>query len=331
MNLRLPRWIAATLLLFAALTLLAVTQDAQARRLGGGLSFGRQSSNVMKQRQAVKPPAAQTTQRAATPAAGAKGTAAAGTAARSGMSRWLGPIAGIAAGLGIAALLSSLGLSGALLEFLSSALLIGLVIFAVMFLLRRLRGVQGPLAAAAPAAGQHGSHRRVASGQDGFGDARRTGFPATDPAASAPIIEAVSSPHAQDPSWFIPEGFDVPAFLVQAKQQFARIQGLWDGGNRDSLQEFLTDDLLAEITPRLPQPGEGNQTEIVLLNAELLGIEAVAGGHLASVRYSGMLREAAGADAFHFEEVWNLYKAEGAGWLLAGIQQTGQRPGTAAT
>ena len=61
--------------------------------------------------------------------------------------------------------------------------------------------------------------------------------------------------------------------------------------------------------------------EVVLLNAELLGIEAVSGGHLASVRYSGMLREEAGAEAFRFEEVWNLFKADGAGWLLAGIQQ----------
>ena len=58
-----------------------------------------------------------------------------------------------------------------------------------------------------------------------------------------------------------------------------------------------------------------------MLNAELMGIEAVAGGHLASVRYSGMLRESSQAEAFRFEEVWNLYKADNAGWLLAGIQQ----------
>jgi len=322
MNLRLPRRAAASVLLMAALTLLAVTQDAHARRLGGGMSFGRQSTNVVKQRQAVTPPAAQTTQRAATPAAGAAaGTAAAGAAAKSGMSRWLGPIAGIAAGLGIAALLSSLGLSGAFLEFLSSALLIGLVVFAVMFLVRRLRGAQRPLAAAGAAPGN--SYRQSAPRDRGLDMPNR---PASGPATSgAPVIEAASSVQAQDPSWFIPAGFDVPAFLDQAKQQFARVQSLWDAGNRDSLREFLTDDLLAEISPRLPSPEEGNRTDVVLLNAELLGIEAVAGGHLASVRYSGMLRESAGSEAFHFEEVWNLYKADGAGWLLAGIQQTNAR------
>ena len=323
MNLRLPRWAAASVLLMAALTMMAVTQDAQARRMGGGMSFGRQSPNVIKHGRPVTPPPSQPTQRAAAPAAGsAAGTAAAGAAAKSGMSRWLGPIAGIAAGLGIAALLSSMGLSGAFLEFLSSALLIGLVVFAVMFLVRRLRGAQRPLAAAG-AASPGNSYRQAAPQDRGFD--LSGGRPAAEPAPSASVIEAASSVQAQDPSWFIPAGFDVPTFLDQAKQQFTRVQSLWDAGNRDSLREFLTDDLLAEITPRLPAPEEGNRTDVVLLNAELLGIETVAGGHLASVRYSGMLRESAGAEAFHFEEVWNLYKADGAGWLLAGIQQTNAR------
>ncbi|MCY1312102.1 hypothetical protein D9M70_624940 [compost metagenome] len=64
-----------------------------------------------------------------------------------------------------------------------------------------------------------------------------------------------------------------------------------------------------------------NKTEVVLLNAELLGIETVSDGHLASVRFSGMLREAPGTEAFRFEEVWNLFKPASGGWLLAGIQQ----------
>ncbi|MGB3742054.1 MAG: TIM44-like domain-containing protein [Castellaniella sp.] len=316
MTFQLPRWLMAALMLSVALMMLAVTSDAQARRMGGGLSFGRQSTNVIKQRQAVTPPAATTTQRAAT-------TSAAGaTAAKSGMSRWLGPLAGIAAGLGIAALLSSLGLSGALLEFLSSALLIGLVIFAVMFLVRRLRGAQSPLASAGAAQGGSSYRQSASQGSQGpaWGSTPGSSAPAAS-ASAAPVIQAVPSVDAPDPSWFVPADFDIPAFLTQAKQQFTRVQALWDAGDREALKALLTDDLLAEITPRLPQPNENNHTEIVLLNAELLGIETVAGGHLASVRYSGMLREAEGAEAFRMEEVWNLYKADGEGWLLAGIQQ----------
>src|SRR5690606_39906005 len=107
------------MLVVSAGAMLTASFDAEARRMGGGKSFGRQSSNITQQRQAVTPPAATTAQRSAAPAAAAGAAGAAG-AAKSGMSRFLGPIAGIAAGLGIAALLSSLGLGGALLEALSS-------------------------------------------------------------------------------------------------------------------------------------------------------------------------------------------------------------------
>ncbi|MER1967517.1 TIM44-like domain-containing protein [Castellaniella sp. GW247-6E4] len=319
MNLRLSRWLAGAMLMFSAVAMFAVSSDAEARRMGMGRSFGKQSTNVTQQRQAVTPPAAQTTQRsAATGTTAAAGTAAAGTAARSGMSRWLGPLAGIAAGLGIAALLSSLGLSGAFLELLSSMILIGLVAFAVVWLVRRMRGTQRTMAPAGHSYRQGPSPEAAWPGGSVAGGASRTASEGVP--AAAPTIEAVASP-AADPSWFIPGDFDVPTFLAQAKQRFIQIQALWDAGNRENLREYLTDDLLVEITPQLPQHDEGNQTEVVLLNAELLGIESVAGGHLASVRYSGMLREAVGAEAFRFEEVWNLYKADGQGWLLAGIQQ----------
>ena len=288
------------------------TVEAEARRLGGGKSFGRQSSNVTQQRQAVQPPAASTTQRSAAPAAAATG-AAAGAAAKSGMSRFLGPLAGIAAGLGIAALLSHLGLGGALLEFLSSAILIALVVFAIMFLVRRLRG------ASTPATQSAGGMQRSNGQQPQASPSWQTSMP---PAAAPASVAAAEPQQAIDPSWFIPADFDLPSFLANAKQQFVTIQGIWDKGDVEQLSEYLTDDLIAEFRSQIQARQEQNQaTEILLLNAELLGIEQVAGGYLASVRYSGMLREAPGAEAFPFEEVWNLYKADGQGWLLAGIQQ----------
>ena len=136
---------AAALIAVSGAALVTASFDAEARRAGGGSSVGRQSSNVTQQRQATTPPAAGSNTAGATAApaaagAATAGAATAGAAAKSGASRWLGPIAGIAAGLGIAALLSSMGLSGAFAEFLSSALLIALAVFAVLFIVRRLRG-----------------------------------------------------------------------------------------------------------------------------------------------------------------------------------------------
>ena len=126
---------------------------------------------------------------------------------------------------------------------------------------------------------------------------------------------------APDKNWFIPVDFDTNRFLQEAKAQFVAIQKVWDSGDLAQMRNFLTDDLLKELQAQLSGRVGENHTEVVLLNAEMLGIEKVTDGHLASVRFSGMLREQVGAEAFRFEEVWNLFKPEQGGWLLAGIQQ----------
>ncbi|NLY64499.1 MAG: Tim44 domain-containing protein [Alcaligenaceae bacterium] len=310
------KFLAAALVVVSTSAMLTVSYDAEARRMGGGSSFGRQSTNVAQKRAATPAPAASnTTQRsAANNSAATAGTAAA--AQKSGFSRFLGPIAGIAAGLGIAALLSSMGLGGAFLEFLSSAILIGLVIFAIMFIVRRLRGASPAM----QGAGNSNTMNRQNNTQPLFG--QKPAMPASAPvaAAAAPQVEAAANPNV-DKTWFVPGDFDTPAFLQNAKKQFIAIQGIWDKGDIPALKEYLTDDLIAELTPQITERAGQSETEVVLLNAELLGIEEVSDGHLASVRFSGMLREEANTAAFRFEEVWNLYKPGQGGWLLAGIQQ----------
>lgn len=317
------RFVAAALIAISGAALVTASFDAEARRAGGGSSVGRQSSNVIQQRQATTPPAAANNTAGATAAPAAAGAAtagAAGAAAKSGASRWLGPIAGIAAGLGIAALLSSMGLSGAFAEFLSSALLIAVVVFGVMFIIRRLRG-----AAPRPATqGAFGGANNASGEPQQQPMWRETLKPAAAPVAAAVAAAPVAAtPKAgDDNNWFVPGDFDTPNFLKQAKDQFVRIQAVWDSGSTDRLRDYLTDDLITELKPQLTERGAApNKTEVVLLNAELLGIETVSDGHLASVRFSGMLREAPGAEAFRFEEVWNLFKPANGGWQLAGIQQ----------
>ncbi|MFY3548064.1 Tim44 domain-containing protein [Achromobacter insolitus] len=323
----LSRFVAAALIAVSGAALVTASFDAEARRAGGGSSVGRQSSNVTQQRQATTPPAAANNTAGATAApaaagAATAGAATAGAAAKSGASRWLGPIAGIAAGLGIAALLSSMGLSGAFAEFLSSALLIGLVVFAIMFIVRRLRGA-GPRTATQGAFGGNNASGQQQQQQPMWRESLK---PAPAAPAAAPVA-AAAAPAAlpkmgDDNNWFVPGDFDTPNFLKQAKEQFVRIQAVWDSGSTEGLREFLTDDLITELKPQLAERGAApNKTEVVLLNAEMLGIETVSDGHLASVRFSGMLREAPGTEAFRFEEVWNLFKPANGGWLLAGIQQ----------
>ncbi|HJD43997.1 MAG TPA: 39S ribosomal protein L45 [Candidatus Paenalcaligenes intestinipullorum] len=317
------RFLAALMVVVSTAGLLTVSFDAEARRMGGGMSFGRQSSNVLKQRTPATPPAARanTPNRAAqanTPNAGRNAANQAGR--RGGM---MGMLGGIAAGLGLAWLFSQLGLSGALASMFTGLLMLALVGGAIMLvigLIRRSRGGQGLSAATAGASAYRSSERTNAQEPVRFEPRPSPNFSDTAPAApvSAP---AVASAEPTDQSWYIPEDFDTVGFLEVAKERFVEVQALWDQGDSDALREYLTDDLLKELLPQIEEREGSNLTEVVLLNAELLGIERVAQGYLASVRYSGMLREDPTQEAFAFQEVWNLYKADQQGWLVAGIQQ----------
>ena len=307
------RFAAGALIVVSGLSLTAVTTDADAARAGSGGNAGRQSSNVSSQRPAATPGV---TQKSATPAAAPAAAAAApaaAAAAKSGASRWLGPLAGIAAGLGIGALLSHFGLGGAMGDILTMVLLGVAVFFAISFLLRMFRGSQAPAALQGAGAGATPPPGAVM---------RESAQPQAAPSREVPsAFGSGGGAQEQDPTWFIPSDFDANSFLHEAKQQFIAIQKVWDSGDIQQLRNFLTDDLLAELQAQLSGRQGENQTDVVLLNAELLGIEKVTDGHLASVRFSGMLREKPGTEAFRFEEVWNLFKPAQGGWLLAGIQQ----------
>jgi len=299
------RWLAALLVGLSGFALLAVSFDSEARRFGGGFSSGRQSVNVMKQKQAVTAPAA-----APRPATGAGGAAAGG-------SRWLGPLAGIAAGLGLAALLAHFGFAGALADLLVIALIAGIAIFGISFIMRTLRSGLSPQALGnTPASMQRRQYGRDSTEGPGQPEvqAPMSGLLGASPMHVEPAPSAVGD-------WFIPADFETQSFLEEAKRQFIAIQKAWDTVDFDSLQSRLTEELYAEYAGKMADHGGKNYTEVVLLNADLLGIEKLNDGHLASVRFSGMIREDPQSDAAAFEEVWNLYKPDGKGWLLAGIQQ----------
>ena len=287
---------------------------ADAARMGGGRSFGMQRS--------ITPPAARTAPSAgnnfsgpaanpvmparpgataANPAAAAAAPAAAGAASRS--SRWLGPIAGLAAGLGLAALFSHLGLS----EGLGSLLLIGLLLVGAVALFRafaaRRSGVAAPqYAGAGPAAP-----------------------PAALDTAREPAIEpAWGSPaSAPAPAGRYPPGFDPAPFAEQAKQQFRRLQAAYDRADRELLADVTTPEMHEEITRDLAARGTQQPTEVVTLDADIVEVVREGDRYVASVRFHGSMREDGAPDAQPFEEVWNLVKpVDGSsGWLLAGIQQ----------
>ncbi len=232
--------------------------------------------------------------------------------APSGPSRWLGPIAGIAAGLGLAALLSHFGLS----EGFASVLLLALLAIGIVFVLRLLmarRATPGQGIQYAGAGNLGGSVAgRDAPPAPSWGGAPKTAVPATAPVVAAP---SYAKP--------LPPGFDAAGFVREAKQQFIRIQAAWDTGERDVLADVMTPEMLAEVSRDLGERTGHRATEVVTLDAEVLEVTTEEGRHWASVRFTGSLREDGAALPKTFDEAWNLTKpVDGAsGWLLAGIQQ----------
>ena len=130
------------------------------------------------------------------------------------------------------------------------------------------------------------------------------------------------------PNWSIPAGFDVDGFLAQAKANFVTMQDAWDRSDTSSLRQMMTDSMLTEIKAQIAERdaassvGQMSMTEVVSLEAKLLGIEESQDGYLASIEFTGMIREESNALPESFKEIWNMSRSkhDNSGWLLAGIQ-----------
>ncbi len=271
--------------------------EAEAKRLGGGSSFG-------MQRQATPP--AQPRQ----PAAAPQNRPAAAPAANTGGRSWMGPIAGLAAGLGLAALFSHLGMG----EELGSILLIALMIFAAVMLFRMFS-------------------RRAAAGQGlnrmQFAGAQQTGTATPTHSAPAQGGQAfqqpmnVSSSVAPSVSEQHPD-FDAEGFARQAKVNFIRLQAAHDEGNLDDIREFTTPEMFAEVRMQMAEfQAQGQRTDVLELNAEVIEVDEEDSRYIVSVRFNGLIREQADSAPTSFDEVWHLVKSKNndRGWLIAGIQQ----------
>ena len=270
--------------LLAALALGAamLADAAQAARLGGGRSLGTQRQSAAPQRQTT-PPSQQ--QPAAAPQQG---------------NRWLGPLAGLAAGLGLGWLFAQGGF-GSFIGVLLMALLAAVAVVALMRVLGRGR---------AP-----GSRLQYS----GFGDET---VPAPPP-SQLPGDSVQPNYRSQFVS-NIPANFDVDSFTREAKRNFLRLQDANDRGDLVRLRQVTTQEMFDALKADAGGRPGPQQTDVVRLDASLLEVVTEGDVHWASVRFSGSIREDAKSTAEPFEEVWNLCKPVNgsSGWLLAGIQQT---------
>lgn len=262
-------------------------QVAEAKRFGGGKSFGYSKKMAPKQYGQK------------TPAKNIKPTAT-GAGATSGASRWLGPLAGIAAGGLLAAMIFGDGFEGLQLF---DILLMGLVAF-VLFKLFTRRKMQ-----------QYAGHQQQDSDDSAneqpyqTRQAHQTNKTSYSSGTGSIIGSAIADDAQQITS--LPAWFDEQGFIQNSKEHFVAVQKAWDMADAREIEGYCSPELFNELSAEMAKMQAGdNHTKIDELNVEF--VEAVIDGEylVVSVRFSGYIIEQKGADAHSFNEVWHIRRLE---------------------
>ncbi len=272
--------------IFMALCIsLTFALDAHAKRFGGGKSFGSAPSHQTRQ-------APQQTQ--AAPSQAGKQAAA----APSGASRWLGPLAGLAAGGLLASMFMGDGFEG--IQFMD-ILIFGLIAFLLFrFLAARRRQQQPAMAGHAPM--QREMPQQPATSIFGGSAA---------PVAAAPVINA--------PAWFNEQNF-----VAAAREHFLSLQQHWDANEMDKIAEFVTPQLLGFLKQERAEIGDAYQsTYIDDLQIQLDGVDDNAEKTTATLTFSGVAKTSRFDQGEPFSESWRMERTQGENqpWLVAGIRQ----------
>lgn len=283
-------------------------QTAEAKRFGGGGSFGQQKSMPTQQRQAPS----QQQQATQTP----RQTAAAGQAA-TGSAKWLGPLAGLAAGGFLAWMIFGEGFEG--IQFFD-ILLVALLLMGLMMFLRARQRQQQELAY------QQGAQPQTRQTTQPVYE-RSNNAPSTAKShTEEPLVPVIGSglteaaQHGVDaPAWF-----DEAGFVEGAKQHFIAIQAAWDRGDAAEIESYCTPELFAELQDLMQQVQAGeNHTVVDTLYTQVLDQSLEGEYFVVSLGFSGFIQEDRNQAAHAFNEVWHIRRlAKGEGdWQIAGIQQ----------
>lgn len=286
------RMLAVLMVALVTASLVGVT-SADAKRLGGGKSIGMKREAISSD--APKAPAAQPTP--AAPPANAAPTPTTPAPRPAGASRWLAPLIGF--GLG-AALMSMFG-GGPIMGAIGNLLMLAVLIGAVFFVINLLRRRTGPAATTQPI--------------------QYAGIPASAPTVQPNVASAPSPTNART----YPPGFDADGFLREAKVSFIRLQAANDVRDLSDIRDYTTPELYAELAMQMQERGDTPQkTDVLTINTELLDVAEEPDRAVASVRFTGLVREEEANGAERVDETWHVVKDLKNGkspWLIAGIQQ----------
>lgn len=277
-------------LMMAACVALTLSLDVHAKRMGSGQSLGSAPSHQVREASPQHAPAAAPLGRPQQqPAA-------------SGASRWLGPLAGLAAGGLLAALFMGDGFEG--IQFMD-ILLFGLIAFLLYYFLVMRKRAQ---AQATPAMAGHAPSA------------------AASPLAQRVAFEGLGSSAQASPTQNAPAWFNEQNFLAAAREHYLDLQRHWNVNDMQSIAEFVTPQMFGLLKQERERLGSAHQTtQIENLQIQLDGVDDLADKTVATLTFSGLSKESMFDKGEFFSESWRMERLQGADqpWLLAGIRQNG--------
>lgn len=272
---------------------LTMSLDANAR-FGGGKSFGSAPSHQTRQAAPASPSAAPNSATAGRPAAAAP--------AAGGASRWLGPLAGLAAGGLLASMFMGGGFHG--MQFFD-ILIMAIIAFVIFrFIVARRRKQQPDMAAAG-----HAFQRET-----------------IEQPAQASVFGGSSAAPAARPVINAPAWFNEQRFLEAARGHFQSLQQHWDANEMDKIAEFVTPQMLQFLKQERANLGDGFQsTYIDNLTVQLDGLDDRSDKTVATLTFAGLSKTSRFDQGEVFSESWNMERPQGDNqpWLVAGIRQNG--------
>lgn len=305
------RWLCAPLVVLAVLFM--SIDLAEAKRLGGGNSFGSKDSYSKSYDKPTPPNSTMNTQRQATPNQ---------QAAPGGFMSRFGGIGGMLGGLLIGGMLGSLLFGGAGGGFgILEILLLGVAGFMLFRFIRSRRAAQAGQATqmeqAAPVGGDRLAYAAPVGNYAPGGNADDWVSVRSTPGGlggSAGIAPPV-----------MPAGLDEAEFLAGAKALYSRLQASWDRRDLEDIRGFTSPEVFAEISRQAKEDPAPCKTDILMVEARVVEAGTQGTQTVISVLYDVLLREdRSDTQPKQVREVWHIRRDESVSnpqWTLEGIQQ----------
>lgn len=285
-------------------TFTLVVDEAEARRMGGGKSFGRsyQTAPAPSRSNADAPARKQDMAGKQAPGAGR------------------GMMGGLLGGLLVGGLFAALFAGGAFEGLqMMDILIIAALAFVIFKLIRGMR--QGPAPARGPQPAYAGAGQQTPSQQAASQQASPQ--PVFGARREAPVDAPVSSAAAHAVPFNLPLGFDTPAFLDGAKDHYRILQDAWNKNDLPKIQEYVTPELYADLQAERAALPAQQHTEVLSVSAGLVRADQQFGNAEVSIRFVGRYRDTVEGVEEDFVDIWHLerdYSKDDAPWFITGIQ-----------